>query len=82
MAYGRIKSITIEIDGNTTKLTTALKQVDRQIRNTEQQLKSLAKEYQNFGSVADQELQTAGKRCRMSETRSPEPERRCYFSLA
>ena len=134
MASGRIKGITIEIDGDTTKLTTALKQVDKQIRDTqsslrdvnkllkmdpgnadllaqkqkyltdaidatkkkleeeksaleqlkngpqtddtirqqealtreiadtEQQLKSLTKEYQNFGSVAGQELQTAGKK--------------------
>lgn len=37
MASGRIKGITIEIDGDTTKLTTALKQVDKQIRgHTEQ----------------------------------------------
>ena len=134
MAGSRIKGITIEIDGDTTKLTTALKQVDKQIRDTqsslrdvnkllkmdpgnadllaqkqkyltdaidatkkkleeeksaleqlkngpqtddtirqqealtreiadtEQQLKSLTKEYQNFGSVAGQELQTAGKK--------------------
>jgi phage-related minor tail protein len=34
----------------------------REIADTEQQLKSLTKEYQNFGSVAGQELQTAGKK--------------------
>ena len=134
MAGSRIKGITIEIDGDTTKLTTALKQVDKQIRDTqsslrdvnkllkmdpgnadllaqkqkyltdaidatkkkleeeksaleqlkngpqtddtirqqealtreiadtEQQLKSLTKEYQNFGSVAGQQLQTAGQK--------------------
>ena len=34
----------------------------REIADTEQQLKSLTKEYQNFGSVAGQEIQTAGKK--------------------
>lgn len=34
----------------------------KEIADTEQQLKSLTKEYQNFGSVAGQELQTAGKK--------------------
>ncbi|MGN0254750.1 MAG: phage tail tape measure protein [Eubacterium sp.] len=38
MASGRIKGITIEIDGDTTKLTTALKQVDKQIRDTQSSL--------------------------------------------
>ncbi|MGN8817904.1 hypothetical protein ACTNEN_06215 [Oribacterium sp. HCP28S3_H8] len=34
----------------------------REIADTEQQLKSLTKKYQNFGSVAGQEIQTAGKK--------------------
>ncbi|MGO5161192.1 MULTISPECIES: hypothetical protein [unclassified Bilifractor] len=33
-----------------------------EIADTEQQLESLTKEYQNFGSVAGQEIQTAGKK--------------------
>ena len=43
MASGRIKGITIEIDGDTTKLTTALKQVDKQIRDTQSSLRDVNK---------------------------------------
>lgn len=43
MASGRIKGITIEIDDDTTKLTTALKQVDKQIRDTQNSLRDVNK---------------------------------------
>lgn len=43
MAGSRIKGITIEIDGDTTKLTTALKKVDKQIRNTQSSLQDVNK---------------------------------------
>ena len=39
MAASRIKGITIEIGGDTTKLQTALKGVNTEIRNTQAQLK-------------------------------------------
>lgn len=39
MAANRIKGITIEIGGDTTKLQTALKGVNTEVRNTQQQLK-------------------------------------------
>ena len=38
MAANRIKGITIEIGGDTTKLQTALKGVNTEIRNTQAQL--------------------------------------------
>ena len=38
MAYGRIKGITIEIDGNVTKLNNALKSVDTQLSKTKTSL--------------------------------------------
>ena len=43
MAASRIKGITIEIGGDTTKLQTALKGVNTEIRNTQQQLKDCEK---------------------------------------
>lgn len=43
MAGSRIKGITIEIDGNTTKLTEALKAVDKQVRGTESALRDVNK---------------------------------------
>ena len=43
MAGSRIKSITVEIDGNTTKLQTALKGVNSEIKNTQSQLKDVEK---------------------------------------
>lgn len=43
MAGSRIKGITIEIDGDTTKLTTALKKVDKQIRDTQSSLQDVNK---------------------------------------
>lgn len=39
MAANRIKGITIEIGGDTTKLQTALKGVNTDVRNTQQQLR-------------------------------------------
>ena len=43
MAANRIKGITIEIGGDTTKLQTALKGVNSQVRSTQQQLKDVEK---------------------------------------
>ena len=43
MAASRIKGITIEIGGDTTKLQTALKGVNTEIRSTQQQLKDVEK---------------------------------------
>lgn len=43
MAANRIKGITIEIGGDTTKLQTALKGVNTEIRNTQSQLKDVNK---------------------------------------
>lgn len=41
MASNRIKGITIEIDGNTTKLSNALKDVDKSLKDTQTQLKDV-----------------------------------------
>lgn len=41
MAYGNIKGITIEINGDTSKLTTALKNVDRQASETTRNLRDI-----------------------------------------
>ena len=43
MAGNRIKGITVEIGGDTTKLQTALKGVNTEIRNTQNQLKDVEK---------------------------------------
>ena len=43
MASGRIRGITIEIGGDTTKLVSSLKKVDTQIRNTQNALKDVNK---------------------------------------
>lgn len=43
MAAGRIKGITIEIGGDTTKLQTALKGVNTEIQNTQKELKDVEK---------------------------------------
>ena len=43
MAKGRIKGITVEIGGDTTKLQTALKSVNTEIKNTQSQLKDVEK---------------------------------------
>ena len=43
MAGGRIKGITIELGGDTTKLQTALKGVNSEIKNTQAQLKDVEK---------------------------------------
>ncbi len=43
MAASRIKGITVEIGGDTTKLQTALKGVNTEIRNTQSQLKDVEK---------------------------------------
>ena len=40
---GRIQGITVEIGGDTTKLQTALKGVDTEIRNTQSQLRDVDK---------------------------------------
>ena len=41
MAGSRIKSITVEIGGDTTKLQTALKSVNSEIKNTQSQFKDV-----------------------------------------
>lgn len=43
MAANRIKGITIEIDGNTTKLQDSLKDVDKQLKTTQTNLKDINK---------------------------------------
>ena len=43
MAGSRIKGITVEIGGDTTKLQTALKGVNSGIKNTQSQLKDVEK---------------------------------------
>ena len=43
MAGNRIKGITVEIGGDTTKLQTALKGINTEIRNTQSQLKDVEK---------------------------------------
>ena len=43
MAGNRIKGITVEIGGDTTKLQTALKDVNSEIKNTQSQLKDVEK---------------------------------------
>ena len=43
MAGSRIKGITVEIGGNTTKLQSALKGVNAEIKNTQSQLKDVEK---------------------------------------
>ena len=43
MASSRIKGITIEIGGDTTKLNKALKDVDSSLKNTQGQLKDVNK---------------------------------------
>ena len=43
MAGNRIKGITIEIGGDTTKLTDSLKGIDKSLKNTQSQLKDVDK---------------------------------------
>lgn len=43
MAASRIKGITVEIGGDTTKLQSALKGVNSEIKNTQSQLKDVEK---------------------------------------
>ena len=43
MASRRIQGITIEIDGNTTKLQNALKGVDKQLKTTQSNLRDINK---------------------------------------
>ena len=43
MAGSRIKGITVEIGGDTTKLQSALKGVNSEIKNTQSQLKNVEK---------------------------------------
>ena len=140
MASGRIKGITIEIDGDTTKLTTALKQVDKQIRDTQSSLRdvnkllkmdpgnadllaqkqkyltdaidatkkkleeeksaleqlkngpqtddtirqqeALTREIADTAPSRDRNCRLQERRCRMSETRSPEPGQKCFLLRA
>ena len=43
MASGRIKGLTIEINGDSTKLTKALSEVDRSLKQTQTNLKDVDK---------------------------------------
>ena len=43
MAGNRIKGITVAIGGDTTKLQTALKKVNSEVKNTQAQLKDVEK---------------------------------------
>ena len=43
MGAGRIKGVIVEISGDTTKLQTALKGVNTEIRNTQSQLRDVEK---------------------------------------
>ena len=43
MGFGRIKGITIEIDGDTTKLVDSIKKVDSQLRQTQNALRDTNK---------------------------------------
>ena len=53
MAGNRIKGITVEIGGDTTKLQTALKGVNTEIRNTQSQLRDVEKLLPVTGVAAD-----------------------------
>ena len=65
MASGRIKGITIEIDGNTTKLTKALSSVDNSIKNTQTNLRDLDKALQldpgNTELLKDKQIELANE---------------------
>ena len=43
MASGRIRGLTIEIGGDTTKLTDSLKSIDKELSNTQKDLKDIDK---------------------------------------
>ena len=53
MAGSRIKGITVEIGGDTTKLQSALKGVNSEIKNTQSQLKNVEKllKYDTFDTI-------------------------------
>ena len=53
MAGNRIRGITVEIGGDTTKLQTALKGVNTEIRNTQSQLRDVEKLLPVTGVAAD-----------------------------
>ena len=53
MAGNRIQGITVEIGGDTTKLQTALKGVNTEIRNTQSQLRDVEKLLPETGVAAD-----------------------------
>ena len=53
MAGNRIQGITVEIGGDTTKLQTALKGVNTEIRNTQSQLRDVEKLLPVTGVAAD-----------------------------
>lgn len=70
MAVGRkIAGITIEIDGNTTKLTQALAGVDKSLKNTQNQLKDVDR-LLKIKPTSTELLTRSRKDCkRQSETR-------------
>ena len=59
MAGSRIKGITVEIGGDTTKLQTALKGVNSEIKNTQSQLKEVRS---NNGKCYGHPCKTAGRK--------------------
>ena len=56
----RIKGITVEIGGDTTKLQTALKDVNSEIKNTQSQLKDVDSGDQGKAEHAEGSLQAGG----------------------
>ena len=61
MAASRIRGITIEISGNTTKLTDALKNVDKQLKDTQGQLNDVNRLLKQFEQSRQMMKQMSGK---------------------
>jgi phage-related minor tail protein len=51
---GRIKGITVEINGDTTKLSKALQSVDKNIKNTQTQLKAAETRPDQYGTACSE----------------------------
>ena len=67
---GSIKGITIELDGNTTKLTAALKNVNTAVRQTQTQLKNVERALKlNPGNVQALQTKFSALGTKISETR-------------
>lgn len=75
MAANRIKGITIEIDGNTTKLTDSLKSVDKSLKDTQTQLNDVNRLLKMDPSNVDllrQRQELLGKAVEDTKTRQQE----------